>query len=229
MTAKTEELVFRGVRWRRSASGRALWYNEGLKRWVTWHEGADAPPVPGPWAQELYRGGTARPPGPGGGTRTPTTTGVPGPAPQGGKAVARTRSGAGPGARDQQATDAMSTRAPMRSPYRLVPILIALAILAVAVYEAVKPAARATQADIAAAMALRGKCLARGGGSASAPSYSTTPVACSSSQAVVKVVAVVSADARAGSCPRGTEVAVLVNAGVVGEPFECLEKLGARR
>ncbi len=228
MSAETEEVVFRGVRWRRSASGRALWYNEGLKRWVTWHEGADAPPVPDRWARELSGAGTALAPGPAARTGRPTPTGAPEQAPSSGKAVARPGGAPGPVA-PPQATDAMSTRAPMRSPYRLVPILIALAIVGVAVFEAVKPPARATQADIASAMALRGKCLPRGGGTPSAPSYSTSPVACSSPQAVVKVAAVVSADAPAGSCPRGTEVAVLVNPGVVGEPFECLEKLGARR
>ncbi len=193
MSAKTEEVVSRGVRWRRSASGRAVWYNEGLGRWVTWHEGADAPPVPEGWAAVVAPAG---------------------------------RTGEPAGAR---AGDAMSNRLPLRSPFRMVPIVIFLAIIGISLYQALKPPSQATRADISAAMALQGRCLARGGGSAAAPVYSSTPVACSDPTAAVRVVSVVKTTAKVASCPRGSEPAFVVKATVLGEPFECLAKLKPRR
>lgn len=118
--------------------------------------------------------------------------------------------------------NAMAGRKSMTSPYRLVPILIVLAIVVIAVYQATRPPSHATRADIEAAQALDGRCLAReAGGSAS---YSATPVNCDVNRAAVKVVAVVLAGKRA-SCPRGSLVAQVAKPGVVGEPFECLKTL----
>ncbi len=66
--------------------------------------------------------------------------------------------------------DAMSTRAPMRSPYRLIPLVrIAVIIVAVALWEATRPPGHATKADIAAAEALKGQCLVKEGGKPSFP------------------------------------------------------------
>jgi hypothetical protein len=118
---------------------------------------------------------------------------------------------------------AMARRRPMTSPYRWVPLLIAVAIVAVAVYQATRPPARASRQDISAARALAGKCLASQGGGA----YSPTPVSCGSAGAAVKVVAVV-LPSREVSCPKGTLVAQVSRPGVVGEPFECLLPLQKR-
>jgi hypothetical protein len=115
----------------------------------------------------------------------------------------------------------------MRSPYRLVPLLVAALIVGVAVYQATRPAQRASAAEVAAAKALKGKCLARDGGPGSG-TYSATPVACGSTSAAMKVVAVIvpgggGAGFAASQCPRGSVAAQVLKPGVTGEPVECLE------
>ena len=188
----TDEVVYRGVKWRRSASGRIIWRNDGLRRWVAWSPGSDAPPLPEEWAAGRQPGLAAHLPGH-----------LPG--------------------------DAMSRRPPMLSPYRLVPIIIALVIVGVAVYQATRPPTRAPAADVAAAKALEGRCLARQGGTGAEPVYSATPVNCAAPDAAVKVVAVtVRGPGKAVPCPRGTTVAQVLKVGVVGEPFECLVGLRGR-
>jgi hypothetical protein len=114
----------------------------------------------------------------------------------------------------------------MTSPYRLVPLFIALVVVAVAIYQATRPPAHASQQDVRAAEALVGKCLASESGPG-AGSYSASPVSCAGAGASVKVVAVVLAG-KGGSCPRGTLVAQVAKPGVVGEPFECLKPLHKR-
>jgi hypothetical protein len=44
--------TYRGVRWRRDAAGTMAWFNDGIKRWVRWYPGADAPPLPPRWEAE---------------------------------------------------------------------------------------------------------------------------------------------------------------------------------
>jgi hypothetical protein len=117
----------------------------------------------------------------------------------------------------------MARRPSMRSPYRLVPLLVMVFIVAIAVWQATRPAAHASKADIAAAEALRGDCLARTGGTAKSPVYSPVPVSCTGGGASVKVVAVLVPGSRpAGSCPRGSLVVQVLEANVVGEPSECV-------
>jgi hypothetical protein len=115
----------------------------------------------------------------------------------------------------------METRAPMRSPFRLVPLVIAVVIVAVALWEAARPPAHATKADIAAAEALKGQCLARTGGTVSYPSFSATPVSCSSKQAYAKVTKVL-VPGKPGSCAAGSAVVQVLQVGVSGEPTECI-------
>ena len=57
-------------------------------------------------------------------------------------------------------------------------MLVAVFVVAFAFWQATRPPARATQADIAAAQALKGQCLRRQGGTKAAPVYSPTPVSC---------------------------------------------------
>ena len=109
----------------------------------------------------------------------------------------------------------------MTSPYRLVPLLVAVFVVVIALWQAARPPAPATQADIAAAQALKGQCLHRQGGARSAPVYSPTPVSCSSPRASVKVVAVL-VPGRPGSCPLSSAVVQVLQAGVAGEPSECI-------
>jgi len=117
----------------------------------------------------------------------------------------------------------MSTRPPMRSPYRLVPLLVVAFIVAIALWQATRPANSASKADIAAAQTLKGQCLARSGGTARAPNYSPTPVSCTAAAASVKVVAVlVPGPAHTGPCPRGSAVVQVVEPNVRGEPSECV-------
>ncbi len=115
----------------------------------------------------------------------------------------------------------MSTRASMRSPYRIVPLVIAVIIVAVALWEATRPPGHATKADIAAAEALKGQCLLKEGGKPSFPVLLPTPVSCSAPKAYAKVVAVL-VPGHAGSCPLGSAVVQVLQTGVVGEPSECI-------
>lgn len=109
----------------------------------------------------------------------------------------------------------------MRSPFRLVPLVIAVIIVLLALWEATRPPVRATKADIAAAEALKGQCLARDGGTGPFPRFSPTPVSCSEAKAYVKVVAVL-VPGKAGSCPPESAVVQLLLVGVRGEPSECI-------
>ena len=181
----TSEVVHRGVRWRRSPSGRTLWFNEGLNRWVLWEPGSDAPPLPPSWERDE--------PVP----DEPVLTGGPPP------------------------PNAMATRAPMRSPYRIIPLVIAVIVVALALWQATRPPGHATKADIAAAEALKGQCLVKEGGKPSFPLLSPTPVSCSAAKAYAKVVAVI-VPGHPGSCPLGSAVVQVLQTGVVGEPSECL-------
>jgi hypothetical protein len=115
----------------------------------------------------------------------------------------------------------MATRAPMRSPFRIIPLVIALCVVAIALWEATRPPGHATKADIAAAVALKGQCLVRTGGNSEFPVLSPTPVNCSDSKAFAKVVAVL-VPGHPGSCPLGSAVVQVLQTGVVGEPSECI-------
>ncbi|HUB69376.1 MAG TPA: hypothetical protein VL984_03045 [Acidimicrobiales bacterium] len=121
----------------------------------------------------------------------------------------------------------MSRRPSLRSPYRIVPILVALLIVAAAVYQATQPPAKATKQDIAAAEALEGRCLVRNGGSSQLPHFSGTPVSCSSGGAVARVVDVI-VPGKPGSCPKSSLLARVLNPGVAGEPVECLVPISGR-
>jgi len=209
----SEEVVYRGVKWRRSRSGRTMWFNEGLRRWALWSPGSDAPPLPEQWApvpKEREVGGPSEPKRPDVRAEVGEPEGLSGGAPSRGAVLA----------------DAMSRRPSMRSPYRLVPVAVAVLIVGVAVYQAARPPGQATKQDIAAAQALQGRCLARSGGTAQYPHFSATPVSCSSSDAAVKVVAVFMPD-KPSPCSASGLVA-RVGPALQGEPLECLVPVGPR-
>ncbi len=189
-----EELAHRGVRWRRSSAGVLSWFNEGLGYWVQWEPGADAPPLPPAWA------GVA--------STEPVAGGEGGPA-EGVAEVGGHR------------PNAMEARPSMRSPYRVVPILVAAFIVAVAAWQATRPPRHAGPADIAAAQALKGQCLAQTGGTPSSPRYSPSPVPCTQPNAAVKVVSVL-VPGHPSPCPADGLVVQVLQPGVVGEPSECV-------
>ncbi len=194
-SASTKDVVHRGVRWRRTPAGRISWFNDGLGRWVAWSPGADAPPLPPGW----------------GGTGDDDLVQVRAP-----DEPAQVAPGVAP-------TDAMARRPSMRSPYRLAPLLVVVFIVALAIWQATRPAAHATKADIAAAEALNGQCLARDGGTAKSPAFAPGPVVCTGADASVKVVAVlVLGSSRSVSCPQGSLIVQVLEPNVVGEPSECV-------
>jgi hypothetical protein len=198
-SASTKEVVYRGVRWRRTPAGRISWFNDGLSRWVAWSPGTDAPPLPPGWATGSGGSGDDEP--------------VRAPAPGSPASAAPV---AAP-------TDAMARRPSMRSPFRLAPLLVIVFIIALAFWQATRPAAHATKADIAAAEALNGQCLARDGGTAKAPAFAPGPVSCTGANASVKVVAVlVPGSSRSASCPQGSLVVQVLEPNLVGEPSECV-------
>jgi hypothetical protein len=184
----TEEVTYRGIRWRRSPGGKTLWFNEGLRRWVVWSPGSDAPPLPEAWRDD------------------PIGTG-------------------GPEAREPVGylPEAMRSRPKMTSPWRVAPIAMTLFVVAIAVYQATRPA-HASRRDVSAAESLAGKCLARTGGTARSPTFSTVPVSCSSPSAAAKVLAVHLPN-KGATCPAGTDFTMVLQPGLEGEPFECLAAL----
>jgi hypothetical protein len=189
-----------------------MWFNDGLRRWVLWSAGSDAPPRPADWdgaGEEEVAPGPS--PAAAGTNSAPAATRASGPS-----AAER------PGLLRYLPSDAMARRPNMRSPYRIVPLIVVALILGLAVYQAFKSPNEATKQDIAAAMALKGACLEKSGGTSQYPDYSSVPLSCSSAKAVVKVVAVVLPGPHA-ACPSGSLTMRVIDPATAGEPVECLE------
>ena len=118
------------------------------------------------------------------------------------------------------------TRPAWRSPYRLVPITLALLILGVGLYQAFGTGSTTTSgAETSQAQAYLGQCLPKASTAADA-GYSSTPVACSAPTAAGKVVDVVTWAQTKSACPAGTVPAILTNTGVTQPHFECIQPLG---
>jgi hypothetical protein len=186
-----------------------MWFNDGAKRWVLWSPGSDAPPVPAGWESEDDNLGADA-----GDEVGASPTG----------AVAGQAARERPGLLRYLPTDAMARRPPMRSPYRIVPIIIVVVVIGLAVYQSTRSPATASKQDIAAAMALKGRCLEKHGGTAQFPDYSPTPLACSAPKAVVKVTEVVIPSTKA-ACPLDTIAIRVIGSALAGEPVECLTVL----
>ncbi len=108
------------------------------------------------------------------------------------------------------------------SPWRLVPLAIAVFIVVVAVLQVTRPSGSAAKKEATASAALLGKCLAQHGTAEGHPKYSTTPVPCSSPQAAVKVVEVVPTTPGSPLCPSGTTPVEMTYLGVRYPHVECL-------
>ncbi len=83
-------------------------------------------------------------------------------------------------------------RAKWRSPYRIVPVVFVVFVVAIGLWQALG-SGHSGSAETKQAEALNGKCLKQTGVNKQGPVYSNTPVACSSPQAAVRVVAVLPA------------------------------------
>ncbi len=99
-----------------------------------------------------------------------------------------------------------------RSPYRLVPVALAVILVVVGLVQALGSAQPVTSA-VDRARALQGKCLSRTGTIAGVAAYSATAVACAAPDAAVKVVATIVGPAGSGhprSCPVATTLVELL-------------------
>jgi hypothetical protein len=105
--------------------------------------------------------------------------------------------------------------------WRIVPVVLTLAIVAVAAFQALRPSGNQTQKEAKASAALLGKCLHRNGTVLGHPSYASKPVSCNSPDAAVKVVRVLAPGSPL--CPAGSVGVELPFAGVKLLHIECVE------
>jgi hypothetical protein len=108
-----------------------------------------------------------------------------------------------------------------RSPYRVVPIVLAVAVIVVGVLQAVRSTSDPVRSETAKAEALRGHCLERtaSGGRAS---YRAAAVPCELPVAVVRVVDVLPGTPGAPHCPAGTSPVQIAYLGVRYPHVECV-------
>jgi hypothetical protein len=114
-------------------------------------------------------------------------------------------------------------RAKWRSPYRLVPVGLAVLILALGVVQAVRERPSPTKAEAAAAEKLLGKCLESNGTFDGKPRYEASPVSCTSPHATVKVISVLPGTPGAPNCPAGATAVRLAYPDVKYLHRECVK------
>jgi hypothetical protein len=112
-----------------------------------------------------------------------------------------------------------------RSRWRLIPIALVLAGVALAVAQVLVPSGSQASQEAKAAEALLGKCLPRTGTAFGHPSYSAKAVACGSPQAAVKVLRVVPTTPGSPTCPVGTTGMELPYVGVAHPHVLCVAPL----
>jgi hypothetical protein len=116
-----------------------------------------------------------------------------------------------------------------RSPYRLVPVVLIVAVTIIAIIQASRggaPSPSSVASEKAAAEKLLDQCLVAGtsGGQLRIESQ---PVPCSSHQASVRVVQVLPGTPGSPSCPVGTFTVRLAYPGVAHPHQLCVKRLGA--
>lgn len=120
-------------------------------------------------------------------------------------------------------------RASWRSPYRLVPVALAVAVVVAGVLQAAGGGGASVRSARAKAEASLGRCLLRNAGShGPSPSYSATPVGCSTPGAALRVVRVIPAGPHTPSCAAG-QVTVALSYGGITPALECAVALGHAR
>jgi hypothetical protein len=110
-----------------------------------------------------------------------------------------------------------------RSGWRVVPIVLTVAVVAIAVDQALQPSSNNGATEAKASAALLGKCLSQSGTALGHAKYSSQPVSCSSPRAAMKVVDVLPSTPGSPLCPAGTTGVELPYAGVRYLDIECLQ------
>ncbi|MGH9122575.1 MAG: LppU/SCO3897 family protein [Acidimicrobiales bacterium] len=117
-------------------------------------------------------------------------------------------------------------RAGWTSPYRLVPLVLAVVVIILGIVVATSGSGAAKAAETKAAEALLGKCLPQNGTFQGHPRYGDTAVTCSSPAARVKIVQVLPGTPGSPQCPSDTTRLQLGYAGVQYPHQECAQPLG---
>ncbi|HET9076490.1 MAG TPA: hypothetical protein VFN68_06135 [Acidimicrobiales bacterium] len=112
-----------------------------------------------------------------------------------------------------------------RSRWRIIPIVLVLAAVAIAVLQTSFPPSNAVKNEARASAALLGRCLPQTGTAEGHPKYSTKTVPCDSPQAKVKVVRVVPSTPGSPLCPAGTTPLEIPYPGVSHPHVECVQPL----
>jgi hypothetical protein len=112
-----------------------------------------------------------------------------------------------------------------RSRWRLIPVVVIVAVLVIAVVQGLRPSASQAHKEAKATAALLGKCLPQNGTSGGRPEYSATPVPCDSAKAAVRVVQVVPSTPGSPVCPDTTVAVELPYPGVRYPHVLCIEAI----
>jgi hypothetical protein len=113
------------------------------------------------------------------------------------------------------------------SHWRLIPLVITIAVVIIAVLQVVGPSSNNVKKEASASAAMLGKCLSQDGTALGHPKYSSIAVSCTSPKASVKVVKVVPSTPGSPLCPAGTTGVELPYAGVQYPHVECLGPVGS--
>ncbi len=111
------------------------------------------------------------------------------------------------------------TRPGWRSRWRIIPLILVVAAVAVAILQVVLPPGNNAAKEAQASAALLGKCLAKNANKG----FSSKPVACSSTKAAVRVVQVLPSTPGSPLCPSGTTGVELAYPGVRYLHIECVQ------
>ena len=109
------------------------------------------------------------------------------------------------------------------SPWRIIPMIGAVIVVIVAVWQVTRPSGSQTSKEASATASLLGKCMAQHGSLDGHPRYSTKPVPCDSPDAAVMVVQVLPTTPGSPLCPAGTTGFELPYAGVSHPHVLCLK------
>jgi len=109
--------------------------------------------------------------------------------------------------------------------WRVVPVLLTVAVVVIAVVQVLRPAGDQVQKEAKASAALLGTCLAQNGTALGHPKYSSTPVSCQSAKATVKVVKVLPSTPGSPLCPADTTGVELPYTGVRYPHIECVQSV----
>jgi hypothetical protein len=112
-----------------------------------------------------------------------------------------------------------------RSRWRLIPVVVIVAVLVIAVVQGLRPSASQAHKEAKATAALLGKCLPQNGTSGGRPQYSAAPVPCDSATAAVRVVQVVPSTPGSPVCPADTVGVELPYPGVRYPHVLCIERV----